>query len=184
MPAVHACPRSALRFTFLAAAVLSALSAFMLPAPVQAQGAPVITLVMPVGARQLGMGEAAVALSDDVFGTFWNPAGLAFGPVSNEWELMLPAGTAGQPPRNFTAIATRPRTGFLVRPAVWIGADDGLAHFDGRRWRTHHEHVLEQGEKIENVVRRYTGGSGNLDSLTAQVRAFNDVETDEEEDEL
>lgn len=184
MPVVNACSRSALRSLFLVSAVLSAFSALLAPAPVHAQGGAVITLVMPVGARQLGMGEAAVALSDDVYGTYWNPAGLAFGPVSNEWELMLPAARAGQAPRAFTAIATRPRTGFLVRPAVWVGAGDGLAYFDGRRWRTHHEHVLEQGEKIENVVRRYTGGSGNVDSLTAVVRAFNDVKTEAEEDEL
>src|SRR5215216_2257497 len=85
-----------------------------IPQKANAQGgAAVITLVMPVGARQLGMGEAAVALSDDVYGTFWNPAGLAFGPVSNEWELMLPAARAGGPPREYTAVATRPRTGFL-----------------------------------------------------------------------
>jgi ligand-binding sensor domain-containing protein len=179
--AVTALSRSALRFTLLLSATLSAL---WMPTPVQAQGAAVITLVMPVGARQLGMGEAAVAISDDVFGTYWNPAGLAFGPVSNEWELMLPGAREGKPPRAFTTVATRPRTGFLVRPAVWVGAADGLAYFDGRRWRTDHEHVLDQGEKIEGVVRRYTGGSGNIDSLAAQVRAYNDVKSKEEEEEL
>lgn len=184
MSAVTACSRSALRHTLLAAAALSAFVALLAPAPVRAQGAAVITLVMPVGARQLGMGEAATALSDDVYGTYWNPAGLAFGPVSNEWELMLPASREGQPPRSFTAVATRPRSGFLVRPAVWVGAADGLAHFDGRRWRTHHEHVLEQGEKIEAVVRRYTGGAGDLDSLVATVRAFNDVKTQADEEDL
>jgi hypothetical protein len=69
----------------LAAAALAAFSG-ILATPARAQGgAAVITLVMPVGARQLGMGEAATALSDDVYGTYWNPAGLAFGPVSNEW---------------------------------------------------------------------------------------------------
>jgi hypothetical protein len=156
-----------------------------MPAPVRAQGgAAVITLVMPVGARQLGMGEAATALSDDVYGTFWNPAGLAFGPVSNEWELMLPGARAGAAPRAFTTVATRPRTGFLVRPSVWVGAADGLAFYDGRRWRDHHEHVLDEGEKIEAVLRRYSGGAGNLDSLAAQVRAFNGIKTKEDEEEL
>jgi hypothetical protein len=175
-------PRLAFRLTLLAAA---ALSAVWLPAPVQAQGgAAVITLVMPVGARQLGMGEAAAALADDVYGTFWNPAGLAFGPVSNEWEVMLPSARKGAPPRAFTTVATKPRTGFLVRPAVWVGAGDGLAFYDGRRWRTHHEHVLDEGEKIEAVVRHYTGGVGNLDSLAKIVRAYNGVKTKEDEEDL
>lgn len=170
------------RLAVLGAAVLAATG---LPTPAHAQGgAAVITLVMPVGARQLGMGEAAVALSDDVYGTFWNPAGLAFGPVSNEWELMFPAARASGPARTFTAVATRPRTGFLSRQAVWAGSDDGLAFFDGRRWRTHHEHVLEQNERIEGVVRRYAGGSGDLDSLVAKVRAFNNVSTREDEEDL
>ncbi len=155
------------------------------PMPAHSQGnAAVITLVMPVGARQLGMGEAAVALSDDVYGTYWNPAGLAFGPVSNEWELMYPAARAGGARREFTALAARPRTGFLSRPALWVGARDGLVFYDGRRWRAHHEHVLEQGERIHAVVRRYVGGSDGLDSLVALVRAYNDVNTREDEEDL
>jgi hypothetical protein len=182
LPALKAVFPSASRCALILSAVLGAV---WMPAPVRAQGgAAVITLVMPVGARQLGMGEAATALSDDVYGTFWNPAGLAFGPVSNEWELMLPAAREGAPPRAFTTVATRPRTGFLVRPAVWAGAADGLAFYDGRRWRDHHEHVLDEGEKIEAVLRRYTGGAGNLDSLAAKVRAFNDVKTKDDEEEL
>ncbi len=153
--------------------------------PAHAQGnAAVITLVMPVGARQLGMGEAAVALSDDVYGTYWNPAGLAFGPVSNEWELMYPAAAADGTRREFTAITTRPRMGFLSRPALWVGARDGLVFYDGRRWRPHHEHVLEQGERIETVVRRYVGGSDGLDSLVAKVLAYNGVKTREDEEDL
>jgi ligand-binding sensor domain-containing protein len=165
--------------------VAAALSAVILPAPARAQGgAAVITLVMPVGARQLGMGEAAAALSDDVYGTYWNPAGLAFGPVSNEWELMLSAKREGAPAREFTAVATRPRTGFLTRPAVWAGARDGLAYYDGRRWRMDHEHVLDEGERIESVVRRYAGTSDNLDSLAAFVRAYNGVKTRADEEEL
>lgn len=159
------------------------------PQKARAQGgAAVITLVMPVGARQLGMGEAATALSDDVYGTYWNPGGLAFGPVSNEWELMFPANRegarSGTPPREFTALATRPRTGFLVKSVIWAAARDGLVYYDGRRWREHHEYSMEQGDKIDGVVRRYVGGSGNLDSLTALVRAYNGVKTKEDEEDL
>jgi ligand-binding sensor domain-containing protein len=171
--------------TRLALAFAALLSGVGFPTIARAQGgAAVITLVMPVGARQLGMGEAAVALSDDVYGTYWNPAGLAFGPVSNEWELMLPSGRSGAPSREFTAVATRPRTGFLSRPAVWVGAKDGLAFYDGRRWLSDYEHVLEPGEKIEGIVRRYAGTSDGLDSLTAIVRAYNGIKTREDEEEL
>jgi hypothetical protein len=69
--------------------LVKGLAAFLLilslvPGPIQGQA--VITLVMPVGARQLGMGETAVAVADDVYTTFWNPAGLAFGPLADEWQ--------------------------------------------------------------------------------------------------
>ena len=147
-------------------------------------GAAVITLVMPVGARQLGMGEAATAIADDVYGTYWNPGGLAFGPVSNEWELLYSAAREGAKPREFTAVATRPRTGFLVKSVIWAAATDGLVYFDGRRWREHHEYAMEQGDKIDGVVRRYVGGTGNLDSLAAIVRAYNGVKTKEDEEDL
>lgn len=38
----------------------------------------VAALELGVGARALGMGGAYVALSDDVYGHYWNPSGLAF----------------------------------------------------------------------------------------------------------
>jgi hypothetical protein len=97
---------------------------------------------------------------------------------------MLSAARDGAPPREYTAVATRPRTGFLSRPAVWVGAKDGLAFYDGRRWRSHHEHVLEEGEKIEGVVRRYAGTSDGLDSLVAIVRAYNGIKTRQDEEDL
>jgi ligand-binding sensor domain-containing protein len=175
-------PKAFFRTALLASALFSSLS--VVPQTAEAQGGAVVTLVMPVGARQLGMGEAATALADDVYGTYWNPGGLAFGPVSNEWELMFPASREGKRARAFTAIATRPRTGFLVKSVVWAAANDGLVYFDGRRWRDHHEYPMEQGDKIEGVVRRYVGGTGNLDSLSALVRAYNGVKTKEDEEDL
>jgi ligand-binding sensor domain-containing protein len=150
-------------------------------------GSAVITLVMPVGARQLGMGEAATAISDDVYGTYWNPGGLAFGPVANEWELMLPR-VSGKDSvtkhRHFTTLVTRPRSGFLVKSIVWAGAQDGLYYYDGKRWREAHEYVMEEGDKIESIVRRYVGGGDHLDSLVARVKRYNHVYTKEDEEEL
>ncbi len=144
-------------------------------------GSAVITLVMPVGARQLGMGETGVALSDDVFGTFWNPAGLAFGPLANEWEKVLDRNYVSNDiamRHSFTALAAKPRSGFLIRPLVWAGTRDGLMRFDGKSWRDYHEYVLEQGDKIDAVVRRYIGTGDGLDSLVAKVREYNRIKSD------
>jgi hypothetical protein len=51
------------------------------PALSFAAGSAIITLEMPVGARQLGMGEAGAALADDPTAMYYNPAGLAIGPA-------------------------------------------------------------------------------------------------------
>jgi hypothetical protein len=142
---------------------------------------------MPVGARQLGMGETAVAMADDVFATFWNPAGMAFGPLSNEWELVLPKtykknGVEMQ--REFTVLATKPRSGFLLRSTVWAGAKDGLLLYNGKVWKADHEYVMEQGDQIEKIVRRYAGTGDNLDSLVARVKAYNRISTKQDEEDL
>ena len=150
-------------------------------------GSAVITLVMPVGARQLGMGETAIALADDVYGTFWNPAGMAFGPLSNEWELVLPAGytkSGVEMRREFTSLATKPRSGFLLKSTVWAGTRDGLLLYNGKFWKDYHEYVLEQGDKIDKVVRRYAGTGDNLDSLVKIVKAFNQISTTKDEEDL
>jgi hypothetical protein len=164
------------------------LACLLLPEASHAQGgSAVITLVMPVGARQLGMGETAIALSDDVFGTFWNPAGLAFGPLANEWELVLPRGykkSGVLMDREFTALATKPRSGFLLKSTVWGGAKDALLLYNGKYWREYHEYVLEQGDQIDKIVRRYTGGGDNIDSLIKIVKAYNHIETKQDEEDL
>jgi len=170
---------------------LIGISSLFAPTPIFAQGgSAVITLVMPVGARQLGMGETAVAIADDVFGAFWNPAGLAFGPVANEWEVVLDAakvkrGDAAQAmPTRFTALATKPRTGFLVRSIVWAGTADGLLYYDGKKWNQNHEIVLDQGDAIDKVVRRYVGTGENIDSLVGIVKNYNGLKTAQDEAEL
>ncbi len=175
-------PRARLTSSILALAVLiPALGA-------RAQGgSAVITLVMPVGARQLGMGETAVAMADDVFGTFWNPAGLAFGPLSNEWELVLPKSyrkNGVEMTREFTALATKPRSGFLLKSTVWAGAKDGLLLYTGKFWREYHEYVLEQGDQIDKIVRRYAGSGDNLDTLVKRVKAYNNIKSQKDEEDL
>jgi len=55
-----------------------------------AAGSAIITLEMPVGARQLGMGEVGAAIADDATALYYNPAGLAFGPLADEWRMSYP----------------------------------------------------------------------------------------------
>ena len=168
--------------------VFALLPSFLSPDSIHAQGgSAVITLVMPVGARQLGMGETGVAIADDVYGTYWNPGGLAFGPVSNEWELMLPRAYRKDGldlHRDFTVLVTRPRTGFLMKSIVWAGAKDGLLHFDGKHWRDYYEYVMEQGDKVEAVVRRYASTGEHLDSLVQRVKRYNHIQTAQDEEDL
>ena len=142
---------------------------------------------MPVGARQLGMGETAVALADDVFGTFWNPAGMAFGPLSNEWELVLNRAyrkNGVEMTRDFTSLATKPRSGFLLKSTVWAGGKDGLMLYNGKYWREYHEYVLEQGDQIDKIIRKYVGTGDRLDSLIKEVRAYNKITSKKDEEDL
>ncbi len=150
-------------------------------------GTAVITLVMPVGARQLGMGETAIAIPDDVFATFWNPSGLAFGPLSDEWELAKPAKhkeNGLELIREFKVLAAKPRTGFLYRPIVWAGAKDQLMRYDGKSWKGYEEHVMETGEQIETVLRTWIGSGDNLDSILKIVLKYNEIENKEDEESL
>lgn len=151
-----------------------------------ASNSSVITLVMPVGARQLGMGETSVGLADDVFATFWNPAGLAFGPLADEWETNLPVKNLPGAP---TALVAIPRTSLFDRGEVWMASGTHLQRWDGKAWRSSHVLALEQGEKAEAVLRRYMGNLWPLDTaaqgeLLRKVYAASDVHSAEDEVDL
>lgn len=149
---------------------------------VAAKGAAIITLEMPVGARQLGMGEVGTASANDANTMFYNPAGLAFGPMSNEWELTQSKKSVETP--WFTAIAARTRSGFMARNDLWAGTPQGMVHFDGRKWRDFHTEVLEGAARVRDIVRTFIGSEDGLDSLTRIVKAFNDVTTETDESYL
>jgi len=139
---------------------------------------------MPVGARQLGMGESGVALGDDGNSLYYNPAGLAFGPLANEWELSrkLPQGAdSGQ---FYTSFAARNRRGFLTRNEVWAGTASGMLHFDGELWRDFLTVPLEGNAKLRDVVRTFIGTEVSLDSISGVVRNYNGVKTLKEEEPL
>ena len=130
----------------------------------------ILTLVMPVGARQLGMGEASVGLADDVFAPYWNPAGLAFGPLADEWEVARPADKLAGP---VTAMTATKRTGLFSRGEVWVASGNQLQRWDGKGWRTTQIIPLETGEKAASVVRRWMGNLWPTD--TASQRAILDT---------
>jgi len=142
------------------------LAALLVSASLAAQQSAVITLVMPVGARQLGMGETSTALADDVFATFWNPAGLAFGPLSDEWETSI---SRTRLPADPTALLAVPRTSLFDRGEVWLAAGPSLHRWDGKAWRTGHQLSLDQGDRLETVVRRYLGNLWPLDTAAQNV---------------
>jgi len=138
-----------------------------------ARASAVITLEMPIGARQLGMGETGIALGDDANSLYYNPAGLAFGPLANEWELSREG--------KFTVLAARNRRGFLTRNEVWAGTVDGILHFDGQVWREDIALPLEGSAKLRDVVRTFIGTETSLDSISGVVRAYNGIKTLNEE---
>jgi len=141
-----------------------------------ARGSAVITLEMPIGARQLGMGESGVALGDDGNSLYYNPAGLAFGPLANEWELSREG--------KFTTFAARNRRGFLTRNEVWAGMENGILHFDGQVWHKDLALPLEGNAKLRDVVRTFIGSETSLDSISGVVRAYNGIKTLNEEELL
>jgi hypothetical protein len=149
----------------------------LLASLVFSKASAVITLEMPIGARQLGMGESGVALGDDGNSLYYNPAGLAFAPLANEWELSRKEG-------HYTAFAARNRRGFLTRNEVWAGTTNGILHFDGIVWREDLTVPLEGSAKLRDVVRTFIGSEASLDSISGVVRAYNGVKTLSEEELL
>ncbi|MCL2101340.1 MAG: hypothetical protein FWH22_06465, partial [Fibromonadales bacterium] len=145
------------------------------------RAAAVVTLEMPVGARQLGMGESGVARADDANTLYYNPVGLAFGPLANEWELSKEQSSQGQ---FYTAFAARNRRGFLTRNEVWAGTAEGILHYDGLVWRDDITIPLEGNARLRDVVRTFIGSETSLDSISGVVRNYNGVKTTSEEERL
>lgn len=68
--------RTSTLLTILAAVLCAA--AFTTPARAQIGGAAVVFLQIEPDSRSAGMGNAGVAIADNAYSVFWNPAGLAF----------------------------------------------------------------------------------------------------------
>lgn len=140
-----------------------------------AAGSAIITLEMPIGARQLGMGEVGAAIADDATALYYNPAGLAFGPLADEWRVSYPEGSDKNP--FFTSIAARTRPGFFAKSELWAGTNDGIMRFDGERWLRFHSVILEGNMKIRDAVRVFVGTERGLDEYTRQVKKYNNIKT-------
>ncbi|MCF0222463.1 MAG: PorV/PorQ family protein [Fibrobacter sp.] len=157
--------------------ILSAL--LLAPALTFAAGSAIITLEMPVGARQLGMGEAGAALADDATAMYYNPAGLAFGPLSDEWRMSYPAKAANAP--YFTRMASRSKNGFFSKSELWAGTAEGILKFDGEEWVNYHSITLQGNAKVRDAVKVYVGTERGLDEYVRQVKAFNEIKSAEDE---
>jgi hypothetical protein len=157
------------------------LSSILITASVLYASTAIITLEMPVGGRQLGMGETGVALADDATATYYNPAGLAFGPLADEWEVSRKEPSAKGEKSKFTAMTSRGRSGFLVQPDIWAGTSQGILHFNGKEWRDFHSVIIEGEVRIFDILRRFTGREDGLDSLVQRVREYNKITSIEEE---
>lgn len=158
----------------------SLLSALLLaPALTFAAGSAIITLEMPVGARQLGMGEAGAALADDATAMFYNPAGLAFGPLADEWKMSYPADAKSTP--YFTRMASRSKNGFFSKSELWAGTAEGILKFDGEEWINYYSVTLQGNAKVRDAVKVYVGSERGLDEYVRQVKAFNEIKNAEDE---
>lgn len=143
-----------------------------------AAGSAIITLEMPIGARQLGMGEAGSAIADDATALYYNPAGLAFGPLADEWRMSYSQASKNNP--YFTKIAARTRPGFFAKSELWAGTNNGIMRFDGERWIDFHSVILEGTMKIRDAVRVFVGTERGLDEYTRQVKKYNEIKPEDE----
>ena len=150
---------------------------FLLTSLLWAKGSAIITLEMPKGARQLGMGETGAAVADDAASLYYNPAGLAFGPLADEWLTSYYKPSKSGP--FFTALAARTRPGFFAKSELWAGTNEGVLHFNGDRWVEYHSVLLEGNTKIRDVVRVFVGSERGLDEYTRQVKKYNNADENE-----
>ena len=75
-------------------------------------------LELGVGARALGMGSAYVAVSDDAYGFYWNPSGLAF--LSNFQAASMYADLFSSMEQQNYLSAAMPLFGGVTVSAAWI----------------------------------------------------------------
>ncbi|MFP4522622.1 MAG: hypothetical protein ACLFQK_10790, partial [Fibrobacterota bacterium] len=144
--------------------------------------AAAISLNFPPGGRATGMGEAFTALADDVFTTYYNPAGLGQGPLANEWTRYTePFENTG----DIKVISGKRKLNIMEKNSIWASADSGLFRFNGKSWLGYDVIPLEQGDRIDDVLLRYinvpSDEKENYSEFIDSVRAYNNIVTEEDE---
>ncbi|MBN1131235.1 MAG: PorV/PorQ family protein [Chitinispirillaceae bacterium] len=109
----------------------------------------VITLVFPPGARATGLGEAFTAVSDDANAIFFNPAGLGLDPLANSWKSFK------ENKGPFAGVASKRKTDIISSELVWVGTASGVLRFNGKVWETQEIYLVEQGDDLASIARRY-----------------------------
>jgi ligand-binding sensor domain-containing protein len=132
----------------------------------------VITLVFPPGARATGLGEAFTGVSNDVNAIFFNPAGLGRDPLANSWKSFLD----GQGP--FLAVASKHKGELMVSEVVWAGNASGVLRYNGRTWENHEIYLVEEGDDIRTIARRYlnTEDENLISDAAGKIRSANGIE--------
>lgn len=132
----------------------------------------IVTLSLPTGARPLGMGEAGLAIGEDVFASSWNPASLALSPLSDEWRLSLPQGAQGA----FKSLASKAKSGFLSESEAWASDGKDLWSYHAGKWNKDFTTSLE-GKSLRSVIRTFVGSDADLDAKVAQVKSYNGIDS-------
>ncbi|MBN2187961.1 MAG: PorV/PorQ family protein [Chitinispirillaceae bacterium] len=132
----------------------------------------VITLVFPPGARATGLGEAFTGLANDVNAIFFNPAGLGREPLANSWKSYLD----GKGP--FVAVASKHKSEFMVSEVAWAGTASGVLRYNGKTWEDHEIYLVELGDDIRTIARRYLGVAEEklISGAVWKIRAANGIE--------
>lgn len=110
---------------------------------------------------------------------YYNPAGLAFGPLADEWRMSYPTESKDAP--YFTRMASRSKNGFFSKSELWAGTAEGILKYDGEEWVNYHSITLQGNAKIKDAVKVYVGSERGLEENLRQVKAFNDIKTAEDE---
>jgi hypothetical protein len=132
----------------------------------------VITLVFPPGARATGLGEAFTGVANDVNAIYFNPAGLGMDPLANSWKSFLD----GKGP--FLAVASKHKGELMVNEVAWAGTAKGVLRFNGNTWERYETYLVEQGDDIRTIARRYLSVDDDkvIGEAAWKIRAENGIE--------
>ena len=132
----------------------------------------VITLVFPPGARATGLGEAFTGVANDANAIYFNPAGLGQDPLANSWKSFLD----GKGP--FLAVASKRKNEIIASELVWAGTAKGVARYNGRMWESREIYLVEQGDDVKSIARRYINADDEkiIQNAAWKIRAENGIE--------